>query len=199
MERELARDASTEDISSGEESVKLVDENVGAANPENPAQSLLLAESVTNINVDAIVQRTRRFLINIFINLYVFEKINKCNFLFRDIMFELRRLQHGERPVTGGEYRTAVENLLAARFESRPNVEETDRPEEVRVEIQGLIQSRPVSGILRSNQFRRRLENIVRNHFQPQNDTPATNQARNTESNNENHSANTAPQLPEIN
>jgi len=81
-----------------------------------------------------------------------------------EIMFELRRMQLGDRPVTGQGNKEALETLIQRHIESPINVEE-HRPEAVIVEVQGLVQSRPVSSILGTG-FRRRLENALRSSFQ---------------------------------
>ena len=79
-------------------------------------------------------------------------------------MSELRKLKVGDRPVTGQENKKTVEDFFNSRL--NPNAEPTPgdqhRPESVVVEVQGLVQTRPVSSILQSAQFRRTLENAIR-------------------------------------
>lgn len=112
-----------------------------------------------------------------------------------EIMFELRRLQYGERPVTGQEHRRrTVENLVlravgppmttttapeprsaaagpGGAVESVPGhlsrqavaaAADVTRPEHIIVEVNALVERRPVSSLLSSLQFRRSLENSVR-------------------------------------
>ena len=78
-------------------------------------------------------------------------------------MFELRRLQLGERPVTGQGNKEAVENFFVSQLQ--PNNEqatEEHRPETVHVEVRALAESRPVSSLLHSTRFRRSLESALR-------------------------------------
>jgi len=85
-----------------------------------------------------------------------------------EIMFELRRMQHGDRPVTGQGNKEALETLFQQQIDSAdPSapVNEEHRNETVVVEVQGLVQSRPVSSLLGTT-FRRRLENALRSSFQ---------------------------------
>jgi len=77
----------------------------------------------------------------------------------REIMYELRRLKLGERPVTGQGNKEAVETLL--HQQTLPGGVE-HRPDAVIVEVQGLVERRPVSNILQSARFRRQLENAIR-------------------------------------
>ena len=79
-------------------------------------------------------------------------------------MYELRRLKMGDRPVTGQENKKTVEDFFNSRLNpsSEPTPGDQHRPESVVVEVQGLVQTRPVSSILQSAQFRRTLENAIR-------------------------------------
>ena len=79
-------------------------------------------------------------------------------------MFELRRLKMGDRPVTGQEKKKTVEDFFNSRLNpsSEPTPVEQHRPESVVVEVQGLVQTRPVSSMLQRAQFRRTLENAIR-------------------------------------
>ena len=81
-----------------------------------------------------------------------------------EIMYELRRIQNGERPVTGQNNRQTLENFFRhAREAPISSAQELGiRPETVVVEVQGLVQSRPVTLALQSSSFRRRLENTIR-------------------------------------
>ncbi|XP_035824188.1 uncharacterized protein LOC101846543 isoform X2 [Aplysia californica] len=92
-----------------------------------------------------------------------------------DLMYELRNIQHGERPVTGQGNRENIEQFLTKHFptsdadtNSKGNLPSTvqnaeeHRPESVVVEVQGIIERRPVSSILQSAAFRRQLENVIR-------------------------------------
>ncbi|GFO38062.1 mediator of RNA polymerase ii transcription subunit 24 [Plakobranchus ocellatus] len=87
-----------------------------------------------------------------------------------DLMFELRHLQHGDRPVTGQGHRDSLHQFMlkhcdGQRLNGSPaNVDavEEHRPEAVVVEVQGMIESRPVSSVLQSPAFRRQLENVIR-------------------------------------
>ena len=79
-------------------------------------------------------------------------------------MFELRRLKMGERPVTGQGNKEAVEGFFQRQLNSAETGVPTEehRPEAVMVEVQGLVERAPVSSILQSQGFRRRLENALR-------------------------------------
>ncbi|KAK3590185.1 hypothetical protein CHS0354_041241 [Potamilus streckersoni] len=93
-----------------------------------------------------------------------------------DTLFELRRLQHGDKPVTGQNHRENIGEFLHKQLEARANAEATGkenvplnspnveehRPEAIVIEIQGLSQQQRVSSILQTAQFRRHLENIIR-------------------------------------
>ncbi|XP_055874333.1 uncharacterized protein LOC106076478 [Biomphalaria glabrata] len=95
-----------------------------------------------------------------------------------DLMFELRRIEHGERPVTGQNHRENLQHFFEKNLEpaadrgvGKSNISnhddiETHRPEAVVVEVQGIIERRPVSSILESPAFRRQLENIIRGSIQ---------------------------------
>ncbi|KAK3778080.1 hypothetical protein RRG08_044696 [Elysia crispata] len=87
-----------------------------------------------------------------------------------DLMYELRHLQHGDRPVTGQGHRDSLHQFMLKNCDSqgqhnvtanRDSVEE-HRPEAVVIEVQGIIEQRPVSSVLQSAAFRRRLENVIR-------------------------------------
>ncbi|RUS89586.1 hypothetical protein EGW08_002604 [Elysia chlorotica] len=87
-----------------------------------------------------------------------------------DLMYELRHLQHGERPVTGQGHRDSLHQFMLKHCDNpgqnnvtanRDSVEE-HRPEAVVVEVQGIIEQRPVSSLLQSPAFRRQLENVIR-------------------------------------
>ncbi|KAI0232093.1 hypothetical protein LSAT2_017594 [Lamellibrachia satsuma] len=84
-----------------------------------------------------------------------------------EIMFELRRLQMGDRPVTGQGNREAVEdffNQTAPHAEGSAATGTTNhhRPESVIVEVNALVERRPVSSMLQSDLFRWNLETMVR-------------------------------------
>jgi len=85
-----------------------------------------------------------------------------------DLMYELRNIQHGERPVTGQNNKEKIGKFLTRHFpsdgekEQPPSDEEDHRPETVVMEVQGIIENRPVSSILQSASFRRQLENVIR-------------------------------------
>ena len=79
-------------------------------------------------------------------------------------MYELRRIQHGDRPVTGQGSKEAVEQFFSRALSgdtgsSRP---EENRPEHVVVEVNALVERRPVSSLLQSRGFRRNLEGALR-------------------------------------
>ncbi|KAI0232094.1 hypothetical protein LSAT2_017595 [Lamellibrachia satsuma] len=84
-----------------------------------------------------------------------------------EIMFELRRLQMGDRPVTGQGNREAVEDFFS---QTAPHAESSaatgttthHRPESIIVEVNALVERRPVSSMLQSDLFRRNLETMVR-------------------------------------
>lgn len=52
-------------------------------------------------------------------------------------MYELRRLQHGDRPVTGQDNHRALEDLLARSQGNTVPEPAEHRPEAVIVEVQG--------------------------------------------------------------
>lgn len=81
-------------------------------------------------------------------------------------MYELRRLQHGDRPVTGQGHREIIDNFIRSSVQPdnvayipRPQV---DRPEDIVVEVQGLYEQHRVSSVLQSASFRQQLENVIR-------------------------------------
>ncbi|XP_025093726.1 LOW QUALITY PROTEIN: uncharacterized protein LOC112563692 [Pomacea canaliculata] len=91
-----------------------------------------------------------------------------------DLMYELRRIRFGDRPVTGQNNRENIEKFISKHMQEPAgashgkdnvpaNVDAVDvhRPEAVVVEVQGVFEQRRVSSILTSN-FRRHLENIIR-------------------------------------
>ena len=82
-------------------------------------------------------------------------------------MSELRKLKVSDRPVTGQENKKTVEDFFNSRLNpsAEPTPGDQHRPESVVVEVQGLVQTRPVSSILQSAQFRRTLENAIRGGF----------------------------------
>lgn len=85
-----------------------------------------------------------------------------------DLMYELRHIQHGERPVTGQGHRDNLHQFMLKNSQGQHNVTanrdlvEEHRPEAVVVEVQGIIERRPVSSVLQSAAFRRQLENVIR-------------------------------------
>lgn len=92
-----------------------------------------------------------------------------------DLMFELRRIRHGERPVTGQNNRENIANFMSKHLQEPAgassgktnipaNVDavEEHRPEAILVEVQGVIEQRRVSSMLQTQSFRRHLENIIR-------------------------------------
>ncbi|XP_013383177.1 uncharacterized protein LOC106153697 [Lingula anatina] len=89
-----------------------------------------------------------------------------------EIMYELRRIQHGERPVSGTDSREQLESFFAKRMSVASNEKENapanvdsveqHRPESIVVEVSGLFEQRRVSSILQSARFRQNLENIIR-------------------------------------
>lgn len=91
-----------------------------------------------------------------------------------DLMYELRRIRLGDRPVTGQTHRDNIANFIAKHIPADPaggkengNVANVDpveqhRPEAVVVEVQGIVEQRHVSSMLQSLNFRRTLENIIR-------------------------------------
>ena len=72
-------------------------------------------------------------------------------------MLELRKLQTGHRPVTSTESRETLEDFFSGGERQTNN-----RPQSVLSEVQGLSERRPVSSVLRSNAFRRNLEDVIR-------------------------------------
>ena len=84
---------------------------------------------------------------------------------FSELMFELRRIQHGERPVTGKGNKEAVEQFFHRALntdEAEPEAPDANRPEHVVVEVNALVERRPVSSVLQSSGFRRNLEHALR-------------------------------------
>lgn len=89
-------------------------------------------------------------------------------------MYELRQIQHGERPVTGQNRRENINQFFAKHLEAPAGSEgkenvpanvdavEEHRPESVVVEVEGLFEQRRVSSVLQSTAFRRSLERIIR-------------------------------------
>ncbi|KAL5022466.1 hypothetical protein ScPMuIL_001621 [Solemya velum] len=91
-------------------------------------------------------------------------------------MYELRRIQHGDRPVTSQGKRESIDNFFSKRIEAKHLVEsspkanipanvdsvEEHRPEAVVIEIQGVSEQGRVSNVLQTAAFRRQLENIIR-------------------------------------
>ncbi|KAH9524784.1 hypothetical protein Btru_027814 [Bulinus truncatus] len=92
-----------------------------------------------------------------------------------DLMFELRKIEHGERPVTGQNHRENIQHFFEKNMVSAANGgvagkynlstdsdrPEVNRPEAIVIEVQGIIERRPVSSILQSAAFRRQLEHIL--------------------------------------
>ena len=84
-------------------------------------------------------------------------------------MFELRRLRLQEKPVTTCDQKYELEAMLNQRQVERERTPAADhreislakRPEAIMVEIQGLVEKRPVSTILASQESRRNLEEAV--------------------------------------
>lgn len=97
-----------------------------------------------------------------------------------DLMFELRKIEHGERPVTGQNHRANIQHFMEKHLvinqnkisdgkQTFPLLDENPinhRPESIVVEVQGIIEQRPVSSILQSASFRRQLENVIRGTIQ---------------------------------
>ncbi|KAI8512515.1 hypothetical protein Bbelb_091540 [Branchiostoma belcheri] len=96
----------------------------------------------------------------------------------RERFSELRRISHGERPVSGqgicekldsffrGQIGADSAELGEENDENRPTSSqrrtEERRPEAVRLEVRGLFDQHRVSNVLQSDLFRRELENVVR-------------------------------------
>jgi hypothetical protein len=80
-----------------------------------------------------------------------------------DLMTELRKLQHAQRPVTNTDSRETLEEFFtnAAQPDGAP-ARPANRPESVRSEVQGLAESRPVTSVLSTQSFRRSLEGVIR-------------------------------------
>lgn len=96
-------------------------------------------------------------------------------FCCSDLMYELRRIRFGDRPVTGQNNRENIEKFISKHMQEPAgashgkdnvpaNVDAVDvhRPEAVVVEVQGVFEQRRVSSILQTSNFRRHLENIIR-------------------------------------
>ncbi|XP_077992283.1 uncharacterized protein LOC144446403 [Glandiceps talaboti] len=80
-----------------------------------------------------------------------------------ELMFELRKLQHGEKPVTGKDARQKVENFLQEQTNPRMNTRPERSPNDPLVlEVQGLFERRRVTSVLESSSFKRDLENVIR-------------------------------------
>ncbi|XP_033098464.1 uncharacterized protein LOC117102304 [Anneissia japonica] len=81
----------------------------------------------------------------------------------RDLMYEIRKLKYGDKPVTEGESKEKIEKFFVKCLQSDEYPDEsTSRPENVLLDIGDLFESRPVSNLLRSMQFREELEGVVR-------------------------------------
>lgn len=105
-----------------------------------------------------------------------------------DLMFELRRIRLGDRPVTGQNHRENIANFVAKYVQdpthsSQSNKEtipanvdavEQHRPEAVIVEVQGVFEQHRVSTVLQSANFRRHLENIIRDSISAAHQTLTT-------------------------
>lgn len=86
---------------------------------------------------------------------------------YSELMYELRQIQHGSRPVTGQDNRQNVNDFFSRALQQNssdviPPGFEPPRPENVIVEVNALVERRPVSNILQSAGFRQSLENAVR-------------------------------------
>ncbi|XP_022080894.1 uncharacterized protein LOC110973943 [Acanthaster planci] len=93
-----------------------------------------------------------------------------------DLLFELRKIQHGHRPVTNTDRRETLEEFFSDALNQstsggprqpqggaegsarRP----ASRPQSVLSEVQGLSERRPVTSVLASESFRRNLEDAIR-------------------------------------
>ncbi|XP_078667902.1 uncharacterized protein LOC144909680 isoform X2 [Branchiostoma floridae x Branchiostoma belcheri] len=96
----------------------------------------------------------------------------------RERFSELRRISHGDRPVSGQGICEKLDSFFRDRIgadsaelgeendENRPTSSqrrtEERRPEAVRLEVRGLFDQHRVSNVLQSDLFRRELENVVR-------------------------------------
>ena len=111
-----------------------------------------------------------------------FYTVTDCD--FRERMFELRRLTHGERPVSGQGHVKSLDQFFSRyQQQQQPSGQDRnkpttssghrdddvraaddggDRPEAVRVEISALFERRPVTSLIQSEAFRRQLERAVR-------------------------------------
>lgn len=80
-----------------------------------------------------------------------------------EILHELTRLRQSDRPVTSSGNKEAVESFFQQTDSNSLNCTETSthRPEAIIVEVQGLVERRPVSSLLQSLNFRRTLENAL--------------------------------------
>lgn len=115
-------------------------------------------------------------------------------------MYELRQIQHGDKPVTGQANRERISQFLSKRFEVQAqnegkenvpaNVDDVEehRPEAIVVEVEGLYQQQPVSSLLRSQVFRQQLNNIIRRNMSSFSITP-----RNSVSPQSSHQASPVP------
>lgn len=83
-----------------------------------------------------------------------------------DVMFELRRLRLGERPVTGQPNRERIETFLNNRQESQQETRVPSTrpviPSAHSADIDALTNRRCVSAALTSSSFRQDLENAIR-------------------------------------
>ncbi|XP_067656830.1 uncharacterized protein [Haliotis asinina] len=116
-----------------------------------PEDSPTMAEANSPTGMDRFLQKTRS-----------------------ELMYELRQIKHGERPVTGQNRRENINQFFAKHLEAPAGSEgkenvpanvdtvEEHRPESVVVEVEGLFEQRRVSSVLQSTAFRRSLERIIR-------------------------------------
>ncbi|XP_070540289.1 uncharacterized protein [Ptychodera flava] len=80
-----------------------------------------------------------------------------------ELMYELWKLQHGEKPVTGKDARQKVETFLQEQVNPSSYTRPERRDDDPMVlEVTGLIERRPVTSVLRSSDFKRDLENAIR-------------------------------------
>ena len=74
----------------------------------------------------------------------IIQLLTNTSFVFSDLMYELRNIQHGERPVTGQNNKEKIGKFLTRHFpsdgekEQPPSDEEDHRPETVVMEVRKL-------------------------------------------------------------
>ena len=105
----------------------------------------------------------------------VLSQVNSISFIFRSFserFLELRRIQLGERPVTGSNTRETLETFFHRAIhgpteQERQREEEANRPDHVTHDVQLLLQRQVVRSALQTD-FRSHLEQTLNSRHHPQ-------------------------------